>query len=316
MLERAAIVGKEFQQDEVLELLPQEARPSAPRHAEVLMRKQFIRPARSTVRGGDAFHFRHVLIQDAAYRGVPKSSGPTCMNASRPGSSTSPVSGSPRSRRSSATTSSRRTATEQSSPSDRQAAALAQRAGERLAAAGARAVARGDVHAAANLLGRSAALLPRLDPRRVALLPDLGESLAEAGRLAGGRAVLQEAVEAGHEIGNRSVEWRALAADGWWRLRMDRAPHGEIEELARNAIGALDEIGDESGLAKAWRLLGDVHHSRGELVRTCEATERAFEHAPRRRSARAIHVARRFGCMHVLGRNAGGGRHPAPDRYQ
>jgi class 3 adenylate cyclase len=279
VLDRAAIVGKEFQQDGVLELLPQEVRPSSARHAEALVRKQFIRPARSTG-GGDAFHFRHVLIQDAAYRGIPKElradlherfaawlereSGERVAEVEE-------IIGYHLEQ-------AHRYRTELS-PSDPRAAALAQRAGERLAAAGARAVARGDVHAAASLLARAASLLPRLDPRRVALLPDLGESLAEAGRLEEGRAVLHEAVEAARAVGNASVEWRALAADGWWRLRMDRAPHAEIEELARHAIGALDEIGEESGLAKAWRLLGDVHHARGEYVRTCEATERAFEHA-------------------------------------
>ena len=93
----------------------------------------------------------------------------------------------------------------------------------------------------------------------MALLPDLGESLAEAGRLEEGRAVLHEAVEAARAVGNASVEWRALAADGWWRLRVDFAPVGEIRELAEDAIGALEQIGDESGLAHAWRLLGDVH---------------------------------------------------------
>jgi class 3 adenylate cyclase len=282
VLERAAVVGKEFRQDEALELLPEDARPSAPRHLEALVRKQLLRPAPSTVHGGDAFRFRHVLIQDAAYRGVPKELRADLHERfaawleQEPGERIAEVEEIVGYHLEQA----HRFRTELS-PSDPRAAALAQRAGERLAASGSRAVARGDVHAAANLLGRAAALLPPLEPRRVALLPDLGESLAEAGRLEEGRAVLHEAVDAAREIGNRAIGWRALAADGWWRLRIDRAPLGEIEELARNAIRALDEIGDESGLAKAWRLLGDVHHSRGEYVRTCEATERAFEHARR-----------------------------------
>jgi class 3 adenylate cyclase len=297
VLERAAIVGKEFRQDEVLELLPDEARASAARHLDVLLRKQFVRPARSNALGGDAFHFRHVLIQDAAYRGVPKE-----VRADLHESFAAWLEDE----------SDERIAEveeivgyhlEQAHryrielwPSDRRAAELAQRAGERLAASGTRAVARGDVHASANLLGRAAALLPRLDSRRVALLPDLGESLTEAGRLEEGRAVLHEAVEAAREIGDSAVEWRALAADGWWRLRVDGAPPTEVEELARRAIARLEKIADEKGLAHAWRLLGDVHHSRGEYAHTTEALERAFTHA--RRSG---HRHEEFASLAVMG---------------
>ena len=57
VLERAAIVGKEFQLDEVLELLPPDARAPMPRHLQALVRKQFFRPSRSTVRGAEAFAF-------------------------------------------------------------------------------------------------------------------------------------------------------------------------------------------------------------------------------------------------------------------
>jgi tetratricopeptide (TPR) repeat protein len=244
-----------------------------------------------------AFRFRHILIQDAAYRGVPKElraelherfadwlerkSGGRVVeieeilgyhleHAYR--------------------------YQKELAPADPRADVLAERAGERLAAAGSRAVARGDVHAASSLLGRAASLLPRLDPRRVALLPDLGESLAEAGRLEEGRIVLHEAAEVGSEVGDAATEWRARAADGWWRLRVDYAPVGEIATLAHEAIRELEQIGDESGLAHAWRLLGDVHLKNGDYGGAVEASARAFEHA-----AGAGNRHERFASLAVLG---------------
>ena len=297
VLERAAIVGKEFRLDEVLELLPPDARPPMPRHLQALVRKQFFRPSRSTVRGAEAFRFRHVLIQDAAYRSVAKELRAelherfAAWTEEKSGEQIAEVEEIVAYHLDQA----HRYRTELS-PSDPRAGLLAQRAGERFASAGTRAVARGDVHAAASLLGRAASLLPRLDPRRVALLPDLGESLAEAGRLEEGRAVLHEAVEAARAVGNASVEWRALAADGWWRLRVDFAPVEEIGELAEEAIGALEQIGDESGLAHAWRLLGDVYPMKGDFAHSADALARAYEHA-----GRAGNRHERFESLAVLG---------------
>jgi tetratricopeptide (TPR) repeat protein len=297
VLERAAIVGKEFRQDELLKLLPPEARPTAPRHLQTLVRKQFVRPAGSEGRVQEAFRFRHILIRDATYRGIPKElraglherfadwlereSGERIAEVEE--IAAYHLEQAYRHRK-------------ELAPSDPRADVLAEWAGERLAAAGSRAVTRADVHAAASLLGRAASLLPRLDPRRVALLPDLGESLAEAGRLEEGRAVLHEAAEVGSEVGNVAAEWRARAADGWWRLRVDFAPAGEIGELAQEAIDALEQIGDESGLAHAWRLLGDVHLKNGDYGGAVEALARAFEHA-----GRAGNRHERFASLSVLG---------------
>ena len=61
---------------------------------------------------------------------------------------------------------------------------LGERAASRLAAAGRRAIARGDVGAAANLLGRAAALFSVDSRERVAVLLDLIEPLAVSGRAA------------------------------------------------------------------------------------------------------------------------------------
>ena len=309
VLERAAIVGKEFRKDEVLNLLPPEARQTASRNLDALVRKQFVRPAGSGGRLREAFRFRHILIQDAAYREVPKELRAELHErfadwlehqSDERIAEIEEILGyhleqAHRYRK-------------ELAPSDPGVDELAQRAAERLAAAGSRAITRGDVGAAVSLLGRAGSLLPRIDPRRVALLPDLGETLAEAGRLEEGRAVLHEAAKLGSEVGNVAVEWRARAADGWWRLRVDFAPVGEVAELAQEAIRALEQIGDESGLAHAWRLLGDVHHKKGDYAGTAKAFARAFDHA-----GRSGNRHERFASLAVLGASMLWGPTPADE---
>ena len=309
VLERAAIVGKEFREEEVLNLLPPEARQTARRNLQALVRKQFVRPAGSSGRPQEALRFRHILIQDAAYRGVPKELRAELHErfadwleheSDERIAEIEEILGyhleqAYRYRK-------------ELTPSDPSAEPLAQRAGERLAASGARAVTRGDVHAAASLLERAASLLPRADPRRVALLPDLGESLSEVGRLNEGRAVLHEAAERARELGDIAVEWRAISADGWWRLRVDFAPVAEITKLAYEAIRALEHIGDESGLAHAWRLLGDVRHKGGDYAGAGKAFARAFEYA-----GRSGNRHERFAALAVLGASMLWGPTPADE---
>src|SRR5204863_855859 len=72
VMERAAIIGKEFWADAVIDQLPDDARRFTSRHLETLVDKDLLDPAVSHLPGRDAFRFRHVLIQEATYRGIPK----------------------------------------------------------------------------------------------------------------------------------------------------------------------------------------------------------------------------------------------------
>ena len=72
VLEGASIVGKEFWPEAVGQLLPDEARPSRrPVISTALVRKQLLRPVGAR-EAQELFRFGHVLIQQAAYRSVPK----------------------------------------------------------------------------------------------------------------------------------------------------------------------------------------------------------------------------------------------------
>ena len=68
LLERAAVVGREFTRDALGELLAPEGAPTADRHLEALAAREFLKP---DVDG--TFRFHHVLLQEAAYRMTPKS---------------------------------------------------------------------------------------------------------------------------------------------------------------------------------------------------------------------------------------------------
>ena len=124
-----------------------------------LVRKEFVRPDRSTLPGEDAFRFRHLLIRDAAYEAMPKS-----MRADlheRTAGWLERVAGerSPSRRRSLGYHLERAHGylLELGTPGDR-SRDLAARASEHLATAGRRAEDRGDLSAASGLFLRAARL--------------------------------------------------------------------------------------------------------------------------------------------------------------
>ena len=71
VLERGAVEGELFHRGAVQALAPEETQIT-PRLA-VLTRKDLIRPDQAQLPGDDGFRFRHLLIRDAAYEALPKS---------------------------------------------------------------------------------------------------------------------------------------------------------------------------------------------------------------------------------------------------
>ena len=68
VLERASVIGLEFEWEALGELLADRRRPSGAQLA-ALVRKELIRPHEAIE---DTFRFRHLLIRDAAYERIPK----------------------------------------------------------------------------------------------------------------------------------------------------------------------------------------------------------------------------------------------------
>ena len=166
VLERAAVIGREFTTEHVTALLDPVAVPTLERHLSSLTRRGFVEPR---VRGG--LRFRHVLLQEAAYRAAPKRVRSELHERLADRLADEGVAGDElvgyhleRAYR-------LRT---ELAPPDRAASKLAEDAGHRLGDAGARAWQRHDAPAAVNLLERATGLLPAGDTRRLELLCELG----------------------------------------------------------------------------------------------------------------------------------------------
>jgi class 3 adenylate cyclase len=194
VLARAAIVGKDFGEREVRELLPAEARGPLSRNLQTLVAKGLVQRGPPGRGPDEEYGFRHILIQEAAYRAIPKSLRAELHHRYAdwfeviaadfyPGQSEIlgyHLEQSVRYRN-------------ELWPADPQTAALAQRAAAHLEAAGYAAHDRGDDVAAMNLLDRAAALLPGDDPTLGRLYTSLGTALTEAGQLEKAKATLDHA---------------------------------------------------------------------------------------------------------------------------
>jgi DNA-binding SARP family transcriptional activator len=290
VITRAAVVGKEFSIAAVVELLPEVARQFVARHIETLVRKEMIEPASSPGRG-ESFRFRHILIQQAAYRTTPKRvraelhehlatwiSDPARSGAAEH----SEIVGYHLEQ-------AFRYRAELGTVGEAELE-LARRAGHHLAAAGQRAFQRGDMPATANLLGRAATLSPSDGEAGLAALPELGYALFEIGEVDEASAVLSDAEARARAAGERQLEWRVAVTGA--RIEMYRDPEGiDLDALAaqtETAIEVLGEFGDEAGLARAWMVLSDLHWSKGRLRRTSDAAGRAAEHARRTGNRREV----------------------------
>jgi tetratricopeptide (TPR) repeat protein len=166
-------------------------------------------------------------------------------------------------------------------PLDDRTVAVGRRAAGYLEAAGRRTLARGDMPAAATLLQRAAALLPADGGARVRTQLLAGEALAEVGELAAAEAILGAAAAGASSLGDRGL---AAAAIG--RLLLAYTTHPEASgaaavEEARRLVPVLEEVGDQAGLARAWRLLTLIHFYEARYQEAEHAARRMIEH-PRR----------------------------------
>lgn len=168
---------------------------------------------------------------------------------------------------------------------DDEAQRLALRAGLKLAAAGQRAFQRGDSAAAANLLDRAATLLPPTRPERLDTLLALGSVLTPAGQPDKAQATLDEAIDAARLVGDQAREWRARLERSLWRAHVDpTASATENQDLLREAeqaTSALEQLGDEQGLARAWRAQAQALYWMGKRDASVVAAERAVDLAER-----------------------------------
>jgi class 3 adenylate cyclase/tetratricopeptide (TPR) repeat protein len=285
VIEPASVIGLSFEEDAVRELVPDAVRDRVLELLAALARKQFVRPERTD--GMETlYRFQHILIRDAAYAGLLKRVRATLherfadwgerVNRDRDRATEyEEIVGYHLEQA--------YTYLDQLGPLDPHGLALGRRGATKLSSAGRRAFGRGDMPAAANLLRRAAGLLPQDDPDRLALLPDLGEALTEIGELPWVEVFLHEAIEAATVRGDaRLREDAALVRLLASRHAGDEGAWGEqaLPEAER-AIAVFEAVGDDAGLARAWRIVQWVHTSACRFEETTQAAHRAMEHARR-----------------------------------
>ena len=267
VLQRAAVVGKDFARSAVVELSPEHERVGVSAALLSLTRKELVQPEHAGFGDEDGFRFRHALIREAAYAEVPKRLRAVLHEQFAPWLES----------RVAAPElvgyhleQAYRNGLEVGTADDE----LARRGFERLATAGKRAYARDDMKAAVNLLQRAADLVPG----DADVLLTLGSALMSSGDFARGRQAL---VEASAAAGDERFAVRAdieLAFND--ALTGASVSTAELVSVAERAIPVLEELGDDAGLSRAWQLVSDADVGVRWEERT-SSLERALHYAER-----------------------------------
>jgi len=290
VLERGSVEGRVFHRGAVQALAPEET--NVERRLTGLVRKELVRPDKPQLEGEDAYRFRHLLIRDAAYDALPKSTrgelherfaswlgehgaelveldeivGYHLEQAYRYRVELGEVDES-----------------------------LGRRAAARLNAAGSRSLAVGDANAAAKLLARAVSLAEPTGREGVALLLGLARALVDCGELRDAEARWQEAVDLARAQGDRLMELRALCELGEVRgITVPAFTAEEAIDFGRQAVHELEPFRDEQALAAAWRLVATGENVRGTWQGVASALEHVVEHArrsgDRRSETEAFHL--------------------------
>jgi tetratricopeptide (TPR) repeat protein len=296
VLEAAAVEGKEFGRARVEWLVESDLRDSVSERLLGLVRTDLIRPVGAN---DDTFRFRHQLIRDAAYDGIPKERRAVLHErfadwlyehrASVP--SVDELLGHHLER---AVLLRRELGAGEAAVAD-----LAARASQSLLRAGRRASAR-EEPAAKRLLERALALAPGAD--RPTILAALADALFSDGELLGAAATANEAARLASAAGDGRTAARAKLIE----LRVTRGhleSDGEMasaKAAAAPLIAEFEQLGDDEGLASALRLMGYLAMERYE-----EATgylERSLVHAERADDRLGVsHAAALIGLITVYG---------------
>jgi DNA-binding SARP family transcriptional activator/tetratricopeptide (TPR) repeat protein len=285
----AAVIGKEFAVAAVQELLPPEARDPLARNLQTLVAKGLVErlPVKSRV---EDHGFRHILIQEAAYRAIPKSLRAELHH--RFADYLEYVFWEPATQRpeilgyhleqSVRYLSELRPAEAQSSP-------LSRRAAKHLENAGRAAHDRGDALGAMNLLARAATLLPPDDPALARLYTSLGTALTEVGQLEKASTTLDQAQRIAAANGDEGQ--RAHARVQGLLLALKLTPNEAATEIARALPELREEFArgaDEVGLCRTLQLEAAMHWEHARSAAAEDAWRRAAEYARRASDRRQL----------------------------
>ncbi len=278
VIERAAVVGRQFSRTAVAHLLPAEAQGDLDTRLEALRRSELIEPDTSWFLGEPALRFHHTLVRDAAYRRVLK--GTRAELHARVAEWILARAGEAQYDESIGWhLEQAHQNLRELGPLDDRGRALGERAARHLAAAGRRALARDDVRVAASLLGRALDRLDGADPARAELALDWCESLLAAGDVEPAESALAELgrFTAGFE---RLRAWHVCFAGQLAILTDPTSLHTTAEKVAA-AAEALAAAGDTAGEAKAHSVHALALQRLGKIGACEAALDRALASARR-----------------------------------
>ena len=305
VVQAAAVCGTSFTTAEVSALVEGDVAASL----VTLVRRELIRPdeAEDTGRGG--WSFRHALVRDAAYAGVPKwrraelheRLAERALEAGTDGDASA-------AHHLDLALRARLESGERGSAIDR----LAERAAEHLRRAGLAAVDRDDWFAAASLLARACELLPRDARERVELLPKLGEALTWRGERATAREVFAEAHAVASELGDARLAARARLAT-LLALMWGEAPVPPERMLrdVEDAVPVLEHAGDHGALAMA-EIVRFHALDRSGLPSSEQRLSLALDHARKAGEWEIEHRVMSWICITLPGGGSPGGRGDRP----
>jgi DNA-binding SARP family transcriptional activator/tetratricopeptide (TPR) repeat protein len=270
VLERGAVIGKEFRLEDVVALVDPEASPTTEVHMHALATRGFVRPD-----APGEFRFRHVLVQEAVYRAAPKRLRAELHERFADRLATNSAELPDLDEFVGYHLEQAYRLRVELGESNRRAERLAEDGGERLGEAGVRAAKRGDISATVSLLDRARSLLPDSKPRRLELQCELAIALRASGDALGAATMLQEVVHASREAGDRRLQFRARIEHAY----VESGVKDALFEAANEGIPIFEAAQDHRSLGRALLLVGAVEGARhGRHKARVDAAERALAH--------------------------------------
>ena len=274
LLERGAVEGEVFHRLAVRALAGESLAAEVESRLAGLVRKELIRPHPPQLAGDDAFRFRHLLIRDAAYDGLPKATRAELherfalwLEQHATGLlEVDEIAGWHLEQAVRYTQELGRDVEPE----------LARGAAEHLFAAGLRARHRSDLAAAGNLLERAHAIAPEGDRLRVRIGVELAEELIVAGELS--RA--DELLSAGEQHSETALDAGLTRLEWVNNARPDGVGH-HIHAVLPGMLQQLAERGDERGLAKAHMAAFWAHWAVSQAGPAAAELRLAADHAAR-----------------------------------
>ena len=293
VVERAAVIGHQFYRGAVAELVAPPLRTDIDTYLDALRRRDMVEPEGTYWVDEPVYRFHHVLIRDAAYRSLLKQDRAELHEqfadwlerkaGDLVGEHEEVIA----------------FHLEQAHEYRRQLGllhdgnrAVGARAAKRLHSAGRRAIAREDLAAATNLLGRA---LGRDSGNQPEILWDLCEATLSAGDVAAARERIAQLAElaGGHEL----LSARVQVLEGQLANLTGAGQVAATAETVAVSAKALGDLGDRVGEAKAYHVAAAAYARLGQVAAVEDALDRALAAAraadDRRRTTAVLAAAPR-----------------------